>query len=111
MRKVNLTPELLTRTFSDHRFRAALGADGLRDWREEGACTRCSDPDVFFPANPEDVDPARAVCAACPVAGPCLAEALNRAEIDGIWGGTTTAERRSMRAVWRHHRRTVAAAS
>lgn len=111
MRKVVLTPDLLHRVYADSRFQAALAAEAGRDWREEGLCTRAPDPDVFFPALPDDLEPARQICAECPVAGPCLAEALGRAEIDGVWGGTTTAERRTMRAVWRHHHATVTAAS
>jgi len=65
-----------------------------------GLCTR-QDPDLFFPQEPADLEPARSVCRDCPVTGACLAEALNRAEIDGVWGGTTNAERRMMRIVWR----------
>ncbi|HVV30350.1 MAG TPA: WhiB family transcriptional regulator [Mycobacteriales bacterium] len=109
MRKVILTPDLLRRVYGDARFRAALDAETGRDWREAGSCVGADDPDVFFPVDNDQLAPARALCRRCPVAGPCLAEALGRAEIDGVWGGTTTAERRSMRAVWRHHHRTVAA--
>lgn len=104
MRKVVLTPELMLRIYRDRRFRAALAADGESAWRERGACTRADDPDLFFPTTAEHLEPARRVCGLCPVAGECLAEALSRTEIDGIWGGTTSAERRSMRAVWRQQR-------
>lgn len=107
MRKVVLTSELLRRVESDSRYRAAVdagtvAASGDREWRERGACARTDDPDVFFPALPDDLEPARRLCRTCSVTGPCLAEALSRTEIDGVWGGTTSAERRSMRAVWRH---------
>ncbi len=102
MRKVVLTDETLRRVRRDSRFRAALEArHAPAAWREEGRCVSAPDPDVFFPAIPEDLEPARKVCRVCPVAGACLAEALSRAEIDGVWGGTTSAERRTMRAVWR----------
>jgi WhiB family redox-sensing transcriptional regulator len=111
VRKVVLTSDLLRRIYDDSRFQAALAADPGRDWRGEGSCTTTPHPDVFFPALPDDLEPARRICATCPVSGACLAEALGRAEIDGVWGGTTTAERRTMRAVWRHHHSRVAAAS
>jgi len=111
VRKVVLTSDLLRRVHGDRRFQAALGADPGRDWRGQGACTSAPNPDVFFPAAPEDFEPARRMCGRCPVAGACLAEALSRAEIDGVWGGTTNAERRTMRAVWRHQQSTIVAAS
>lgn len=101
MRKVVLTPELIHRVESDHRFRLAATATSYPDWREDALCIAAPDPDLFFPVAPEGLEPARRVCGRCPVAGQCLAEALSRAEIDGVWGGTTTSERRVMRAVWR----------
>ena len=101
MRKVVITSDLVRRIESDPRYRAARGAVAAPGWREQAVCITATDPDVFFPAVPEDLEPARRICRACPVAGACLAEALDRAEIDGVWGGTTHAERRTMRAVWR----------
>jgi WhiB family redox-sensing transcriptional regulator len=56
------------------------------------------DPEVFFPFESQaaDVARAKAVCARCPLATDCLEVALgHRAE--GIWGGTTTAEREKIR--------------
>ena len=116
MRKVILTDDLLRRVYGDTRFRAALESGPDVDWRGRGLCVGVQDPDVFFPAESADLEPARRVCMRCPVLGECLAEALSRTEVDGVWGGTTSAERRSMRAVWREHarrgpvRRAVAAA-
>jgi WhiB family redox-sensing transcriptional regulator len=103
VRKVILTDELLRRVYGDPRFKAALRARSETDWRGRGICVGVDDPDVFFPAAPEFTDPARRLCRSCPVIGECLAEALTRTEVDGVWGGTTSAERRSMRAVWRQH--------
>lgn len=70
--------------------------DGL-NWRAAGACVT-ADPDLFFPlsasgAAAQQVDRARRICAGCPVLRPCLDFALAHAEVDGIWGGTTQAER------------------
>ncbi|MEV5828635.1 WhiB family transcriptional regulator [Spirillospora sp. NPDC052242] len=71
-------------------------------WAESASC-RSVDPDLFFPVGKEDVysvhiAPIRQICAACPVAGPCLEWALRTGEPDGIWGGTTPGERRRIRA-------------
>lgn len=109
MRKVVLTPELMHRVEADHRFRTAGAAETYPDWREDALCIAAPDPDLFFPVGPEGIEPARRVCGRCPVTGQCLAEALGRAEIDGVWGGTTSSERRVMRAVWRRSHPLVAA--
>lgn len=105
MRKVIITPELLRRVYGDVRFQAALQAEPRSSWREEGSCVGAHDPDVFFPTenDTQHLEPARRICKSCPVLGLCLSEALGRTEIDGVWGGTTSAERRGMRAVWRRH--------
>lgn len=104
MRKVVMTPDLVRRVSADSRFRAALAAPGTPQWREVGACVSAEYPDVFFPLDNEfdHVEPARSVCRSCPVLGECLADALGRSDIEGVWGATTAAERRTMRAVWRH---------
>ena len=45
------------------------------------------DPDLFFPATPEQAAAAKAVCAGCPAAQRCLADALAAGTTDGVWGG------------------------
>ncbi len=86
----------------DRRFRAALAAHAdtgpVGGWRTQGHCLQ-ADPEIFFPYPAQDPAPALAVCASCPVQGPCLAVALD-AGSDGVWGGTVPDERRRMRAVW-----------
>lgn len=72
-----------------------------RGWVERAAC-RNSDPELFFPVSTTgpaagQVAEARAVCASCPVRAECLDWALNTGQADGIWGGTTPEERRTMR--------------
>ena len=74
---------------------------GARDWRAEAAC-RHGDPELFFPegtAGPalRQVERAKHVCRACPVAVPCLGFALGHGVSFGIWGGTTEEERRVIR--------------
>jgi WhiB family redox-sensing transcriptional regulator len=49
------------------------------------ACS--SNPDLFFAESPLDVARAKELCAECPVRGTCLAEAIERAEPWGVWGG------------------------
>lgn len=64
-------------------------------WRQHGAC-RGIDPDVFYPASDEEAEPAKAVCAVCPVREACLDYALTNRERDGVWGGATERERRRL---------------
>lgn len=64
-------------------------------WRQHGAC-RGIDPDVFYPASDEEAEPAKAVCAVCPVREACLDYALAKRERDGVWGGATERERRRL---------------
>ena len=74
------------------------------DWRAAGACVS-ADPDLFFPLSATGTPAARQaqrasrICAGCQVRQPCLDFAMKHAEVDGIWGGTTSEERvRSRRA-------------
>ena len=64
-------------------------------WRQLSAC-RGVDPDIFYPANDEEAEVAKAVCHVCPVRQPCLEYALSSRERDGVWGGATEKERRRM---------------
>ena len=75
------------------------------NWREDAACLH-ADPDLFFPiasTGPaqDQIDQAKRVCAACPVRRPCLMWALDQG-VSGIWGGTSEAERRAIRATTRN---------
>lgn len=68
-------------------------------WISEASC-RGGDPDVirlFFPGKGESLRKAKNVCAGCPVRLPCLEHALDRPELQGIWGGATEPERDRMR--------------
>lgn len=71
-------------------------------WMERGACLG-TDTERFFPegqGSKAGLAKAREVCAGCPVLDECLAFALKHGE-QGVWGGTTTAERRAMREAMR----------
>jgi WhiB family redox-sensing transcriptional regulator len=53
--------------------------------RPELPCNR--DPDLWFADSPADLEKAKALCADCPIRRQCLAEALERSEPWGVWGG------------------------
>jgi WhiB family redox-sensing transcriptional regulator len=81
-----------------HRTLAASARFAAR-WRELAAC-RGTDLDVFFPGRGEPAEPARHVCAACPVRQPCLDYAITNRITHGIWGGLTGRERRALQSRW-----------
>jgi WhiB family redox-sensing transcriptional regulator len=64
-------------------------------WRDRAAC-RGLDPDIFYPVSDDDAEPAKEICAVCPVREACLEYALANRERDGVWGGATERERRRM---------------
>lgn len=71
-------------------------------WREEAACVDVVDEVSFFP-DPEDlagIAKAKGVCASCPVADECLTWSMETNQTEGIWGGHTPKERRSIRRRW-----------
>lgn len=67
------------------------------DWRQNAACLTYP-VDVFFPVRGDHrgITEALAVCAGCDVVNECLA--ANIRERDGIFGGTTSRQRRSMQS-------------
>jgi WhiB family redox-sensing transcriptional regulator len=71
-------------------------------WREDAACLGVVDEISFFP-DAEDLSAiaqAKAICASCPVASECLTWAIETNQSEGIWGGHTPKERRSIRRRW-----------
>jgi len=85
--------------------------DDPHGWRKDALCQGV-ETDLFFPAGELSEEPvqqaaaAKAVCARCPVREACLEYALETDQPFGVWGGTTEAERRSIRR--RRRRRPVA---
>lgn len=71
--------------------------DNVVTWRAQAACAG-TPASVFFVEQGADVAAARQICAGCPVQAECLADALDRHEPYGVWGGTTPRERRSLLA-------------
>jgi WhiB family transcriptional regulator, redox-sensing transcriptional regulator len=70
---------------------------GRPAWHSAAAC-RGRPPELWFGGRGEvDYRPARAICARCPVRGPCLEWALTENETIGLWAGTTPRQRRRLR--------------
>lgn len=74
--------------------REPLEAGGV-SWEE----ARCRDGaasmvGLFFSDAIEDIARAKAICAVCSLAGPCLEGALDRQEPWGVWGGQLFADGR-----------------
>ena len=67
-------------------------------WMTDALCAE-TDPELFFADQGDgaSVVAARAICAKCPVIADCLAYATPRPELIGIWGGTTSRERMTIR--------------
>lgn len=64
-------------------------------WREFAVCV--GHEPLFFN---EDTEPmAKAICAQCPVAMPCLEAGMR--ETDGVWGGMSAIDRRALRRYMR----------
>jgi WhiB family redox-sensing transcriptional regulator len=71
------------------------------DWRHRAACVG-QDGNLFFPLSSTEAsdavrDRAKEVCGGCPVRQPCLDWALEVGVDDGIFGGLTARERRTLK--------------
>ncbi|HEX2185106.1 MAG TPA: WhiB family transcriptional regulator [Chloroflexota bacterium] len=64
-------------------------------WRQRGACVVVP-TEVFFPGRGRSVEPAKAVCRACPVMAECREYALGISDLKGIWGGLAEEERQRL---------------
>jgi WhiB family redox-sensing transcriptional regulator len=64
-------------------------------WVQRAAC-RGSGFGPFFPKDGAS-GPAKAVCAGCVVRAECLAYAMTDPQLQGVWGGTSEADRRLLR--------------
>ena len=66
------------------------------DWRNRARCLD-RDPEMFFPQERDysiAYRAAKLVCKSCPVVTQCLQFAIDN-QCEGIWGGTTSNERRT----------------
>ena len=66
-------------------------------WCYGAACSGVN-LEVFFPGRGESAEPARQICARCPVRQPCLDYAISHGITHGIWGGLAERDRRTVRA-------------
>ena len=58
-----------------------------RNGTTDGLPCRVHDPELWFAADPAEVELAKALCRDCPVRDLCLQGALERREPWGVWGG------------------------
>jgi WhiB family redox-sensing transcriptional regulator len=59
-----------------------------------------ADPELFFPDDEgmyADLDKAKSICKDCPLTLDCLAYAVRHPELEGVWGGTTSKDRKYLR--------------
>ncbi len=80
------------------------------EWKARAACADYPHA-LFFPApdtSAGEIEHAKAICSVCPVIDLCLEYSLETNQRSGIWGGTTEAERRSLRRKWLERRRRTA---
>lgn len=70
--------------------------DRALGWQDFGLCGQ-TDPEVFFPQQGENPRAAKKVCAQCFVRDECLEYAVADTSLEGVWGGTTIQERRTIR--------------
>lgn len=70
----------------------------MLDWMAAALCDG-ADPEMFFPkaGGHAVAQRAKAICAECLVRAECLAYALDKPKLYGIWGGTTADERQGLR--------------
>jgi hypothetical protein len=62
-----------------------------------GLPCRTTDPEIFFSKSSTDREYAKGLCADCPIRTPCAQYALDNRDVQGVWGGTTAADRRAFR--------------
>jgi WhiB family redox-sensing transcriptional regulator len=65
----------------------ALGPDIQVIGEQSTLPCRTEDPDLWFAESPAHINIAKSLCAECPVRAECLAGALQRKELWGVWGG------------------------
>ncbi len=61
----------------------------------EGAACADSDDAIFF--DPDNRDPALAICEGCPIITECREYAVETNQLYGVWGGTIPYERYKIR--------------
>lgn len=62
-------------------------------WQSDGRCFDLPPGTMYPPQNTKQIKVATKVCVGCPVQSKCLFFALVSRETNGVWGGTTEAQR------------------
>ena len=65
-------------------------------WMDRAACAQVGG-DMWYPEQGESVEPAKQVCARCPVKAECLDFALETGDRWGVWGALSDRQRRAVR--------------
>ena len=65
------------------------------EWVEQALCREIGH-ELFFPEKGESAEPAKQVCAKCPVRRECLEDALATGARYGVLGGKSERERRAI---------------
>jgi len=70
-------------------------------WRNRAACLDVN-PELFFPIGHADpafhqINNAKVICRRCEVADTCLRWAMHSQQDDGVWGGLSVDERRTLK--------------
>ncbi len=85
-----------TRAPMDGRAIVADLLGNIPEWHERALCAQ-TDPEAFFPEKGGSTREAKRICTRCEVRVDCLADALDRDERFGVWGGLTERERRKLK--------------
>lgn len=77
-------------------------SDSSTEWMNRAACLEVDDPELFFPVGETgpariQIERAKEVCGTCAVRENCLNWAMFNNISDGIWGGLSESERRSLK--------------
>ena len=80
-------------------------------WRNRAACLD-ADPELFFPTGNTgpalgQVEEAKLVCQRCEVIETCLTWAIEFGQDEGVWGGLSAEERRTLKRRTARARRTA----
>lgn len=81
----------------DPEYPFAFGPEEFAAWWDRAACITDPNPDHWHAEGVREawkVERARSVCAVCPVSDRCYQYAMSHPEVEGMWGGFTSQERR-----------------
>ncbi|MGI8796920.1 MAG: WhiB family transcriptional regulator [Acidimicrobiia bacterium] len=79
---------------TDLDFLAGLAATtAALAWQKDAVCREHVADVEWFPTQGRSAEPARAICKRCLVRVECLEFAIDNGIVDGVWGGTTGAQR------------------